>query len=104
MPGILWFQQGLPQNGDDVLHALLNLMGRGGIQQPSSLAAELAVPVDLVEQMLTDLERLGYLQVVGDGCSPSVCAHCANTCTVTLGNSGRSWVLTTKGARAIAKG
>ena len=87
-----------------MLMDLLTLIGRGGVQRPADLAAELGVSHDLLEGMLVDLARIGYLGLVEGACSPAACSHCAGSCSVSAGQSGRTWALTDKGTRALQKG
>ena len=86
----------------EMLMRLLHLIRRGGIQQPGDLAAELGVSPGLVEMMLADLERLGYLEPMGAVCTPTACAHCSAasaSCLVrTPGGGRRGWRLTSKAA------
>jgi hypothetical protein len=87
-----------------MLLRLLALIGRGGIQRPRDLAAELATTPALVEEMLADLERMGYLASLPDGCGPSACHGCSQACAGPLGmivQGGKLWALTAKGARLL---
>jgi hypothetical protein len=87
-----------------MLLRLLMLIGRGGIQRPRDLAAELATTPALVEGMLADLERMGYLATVPDGCGPMACHGCDRACAGPLGmivQGGKLWALTAKGARLL---
>lgn len=86
-----------------MLMDLLEKMRQGGVQRPADLAAELGVSSSLVEQMLLDLERLGYLQSIAGGCSPASCAHCGATCPLPVQNGGQGWALTPRGARALGR-
>ncbi len=58
-----------------MLEHLLQVLQWGGVQTPGSLARELGVSLALVEMMLADLERRGYVAQVGT-CG-EVCAGCA---------------------------
>lgn len=83
---------------------LLLLIGRGGIQRPRDLAAELDTTPALVEGMLADLERMGYLASVSDQCGPAACGGCGKACAGPLGmivQGGKLWALTAKGARLL---
>jgi len=55
-----------------VLERLLQVIQAGGVQTTASLARELQVTPALVEIMLADLERKGYVAQVGT---------CGQTCT-----------------------
>jgi hypothetical protein len=81
-----------------MLDRLLSLVGQGGVHSYTDLARQLNVTVELVEQMLQDLARMGYLRPVADGCE----AHCASCPTANACNmigSMRMWTLAEKGQR-----
>ena len=93
-----------------MLYRLLERLAQGGVHTPAELANELGVSEDLLEQMLMDLARRGYLRplALGEGCNPNPhppgrgrCSGCglatAEGCA--LGLRGRIWTLTEKGAR-----
>jgi len=55
-----------------MLEQLLAIMRRGGVQSIDSLARELHATPGLVEAMLADLERRGYVKqagMCGSGCA-----------------------------------
>jgi hypothetical protein len=85
-----------------VLERLLNLLGTGGLYTPGQLAERLGVSEGLVELMLTDLSRMGYLRPLAGGTCGATpdershqCGHCvlAGACTVS-GPGGRVWAVT----------
>ncbi len=57
-----------------MLEQLLAIMRRGGVQSIDSLARELHATPGLVDAMLADLERRGYVRQVG--MCGSACAGC----------------------------
>ena len=80
-----------------MLEQILEVVAQGGIRSVQELAERLAVSPILLERMLEDLARLGYLRTVDAGCQGS-CDGCAmGGCSVA--GAGRVWVLTDKGAR-----
>ncbi len=96
-----------------MLERLLDLLASGGVHTPGELAACLGVSDGLLDQMLTDLSRMGYLRQVGDvgdvardiacASSPAApssrCGGCplVSACAVGAGKSnGRVWALTDK--------
>jgi hypothetical protein len=89
-----------------MLERLLDLLATGGVHTSAELAARLGVSDGLLDQMLTDLSRMGYLRQVGDtACAPSPaapssrCGGCplVGGCAVVAGqSSGRIWALTDK--------
>jgi hypothetical protein len=66
-----------------VLAKLLARIALGGVFTVQSLAEELGVSKELVEAMLADLERAGYLKSL-DSCEGKKCrgCHSATTCTL----------------------
>jgi len=90
-----------------MLERLLELLATGGVHTPGELAARLGVSDGLLDQMLADLSRMGYLRQVGDmACSPSPdaltgrCGGCSLASACTAGQSGgRVWALTGKNLR-----
>jgi hypothetical protein len=84
------------------LERLLKMVGEGGVHSYSELARSLRVSDELLEQMVEDLVRLGYLEPVGGTCS-SACGECAMSDLCAIGGQGQVWTLTAKGSRAAAK-
>jgi predicted ArsR family transcriptional regulator len=84
-----------------MLNRLLESLKAGGGQRVSDLARELGTTPALVEVMLEDLVRMGYLKEAGGECGGG-CAACtlAESCTAGRGASGRAWVLADKPRRA----
>jgi hypothetical protein len=80
-----------------MLERLLSLVGQGGVHSYTDLARQLDVTVELVEQMLQDLARMGYLRPVADECE-SHCVDCPMANTSGTISSTRMWTLTEKGA------
>ncbi len=87
-----------------MLERLLDLLSNGEIQSMGQLAREIGVSEALIEQMLEDLERMGYVRAVRlSGCSGD-CTHCGTqtSCTTPCAytGSGRIWARTEKPAPA----
>lgn len=84
-----------------MLDRVLELLREGGTHRIDGLARELDATPELVEAMLEDLSRMGYLKRVSARC-PGTCAECpsANMCAVggssSGANSGEIWVLVQK--------
>jgi hypothetical protein len=85
-----------------MLERLLSMLAEGGIRTPAELAGQLGVSEGLVEQMLADLSRLGYLQPVnGVSCAALTnggsrsCAACplSGGCAASR-PGGQVWALT----------
>lgn len=84
-----------------MLFELLDLLRQGGAQTYAALARQLDISEALLEGMLADLERMGYLRQVGGGCAGH-CHACTMAGTCAIGAGGRIWALTEKGARAAS--
>jgi Mn-dependent DtxR family transcriptional regulator len=79
-----------------MLERLLSLVGQGGVHSYADLARQLDVTEELLDQMLQDLARMGYLRSVADGCEAH-CAGCPMAETCAIGGPTRVWALTEKG-------
>ncbi len=83
-----------------MLQQLLALLANGPPRTLAQLADMLGTNVSLVEQMLADLERGGYLTV---GKCATACTNCQLTAMCVLHQRGRMWSLTDKGRRVAAQ-
>ena len=84
-----------------MLLTLLELIGQGKLQRIEDLAAALDTSPALLEQMLDDLVRMGYLVSGPNACATASCNACPGDCfSSQLGNI---WVLTPKGSRALRR-
>lgn len=84
-----------------MIDQLLQRVAEGGVHSYEDLAQHLSISLPLLEMMLEDLARLGYLRPVGNSCAGH-CEGCAiGGCSVA--GPGRLWTLTDKGARAAAR-
>ena len=84
-----------------MVEQLLQMVAEGGVQSYEDLAKRLSISVPLLETMLEDLARLGYLRPVDSTCGGE-CAGCSvGACSIT--GPGRLWTLTDKGTRAAAR-
>ena len=83
-----------------MLNRLLELLQAGSTHRVADLARELGTTPELVEVMLDDLARMGYLKPVGGECGGG-CAGCslAGLCATGTGKDGRVWALADKGER-----
>jgi hypothetical protein len=84
-----------------VIEQLLGMVAEGGIHSYDELAQRLSISQPLLEAMLEDLSRLGYLSVVQDGCKGHCTACGMSGCSVV--GTGRLWTLTDRGARAASR-
>jgi len=78
-----------------MLDRLLELLRAGGTYRVTDLARELETTPELVEAMLENLGRMGYLKLVGGTCAGG-CTACSLAGLCTAGGSGRVWTLTDK--------
>jgi hypothetical protein len=85
-----------------MLERLLRLIAEGGVSTCEDLAQRLTVNRPMLEAMLEELVRLGYLRAVATGCSGH-CAGCSMAGCSVIGTS-RVWALTDMGARAVPRG
>jgi predicted ArsR family transcriptional regulator len=76
-----------------MLDRLLQTLQAGGTHRVNDLARELDTTPQLVEAMLDDLARMGYLKRVSGGCSGG-CGTCPMAGTCAAGSSGQLWALT----------
>jgi len=60
------------------------------------ISSRLDIPEPLIRQMVWELERLGYLKPVFQGCSEHTCAGCAMKCGSDTALN-KAFVLTSKG-------
>ena len=79
-----------------MLNRLLDLLRSGGTHRVADLARALETTPELVEVMLEDLVRMGYLRQVGGQCGQS-CGGCSLAGLCAAGEGGRVWALTEKG-------
>ena len=78
-----------------MLSQLLELLREGGTHRVADLARELETTPALVEAMLEDLDRMGYLKRVVGECGGG-CAECSLAGLCTTGEGKRVWTLTEK--------
>ncbi len=78
-----------------MLNRLLELLRAGGTHLVADLARELETTPALVEAMLEDLDRMGYLKRVVGECGGG-CAGCSLAGLCTTGASKRVWTLMEK--------
>jgi len=81
-----------------MLVEVLQLLAREEVFSKAELARRLEVSEEMVEQMLEELVRKGYLKAASISCEQS-CSACPmrDVCAVRGGN--RLWVLTAKGLK-----
>jgi hypothetical protein len=84
-----------------MLEQLLHLIAQGGVHSYQDVIQSLSITQPLLEAMLEDLARMGYLRSVGSGCEGNCPACPMGGCSVS--GPGRLWVLTDKGAAASAR-
>ena len=78
-----------------MLEQLLKMVATGGIHSYAQLARDLNVSEALLEQMLENLERMGYLQRMDAACD-SHCDHCGVSTNCTVRGPEHIWELTDK--------
>jgi hypothetical protein len=84
-----------------MIEQLLRFVAEGGVHSYEDLAKRLSISMPLMEMMLEDLSRLGYLRLADSDCGTH-CASCSiGSCSIT--GPGRLWALTEKGAKAACR-
>ena len=83
-----------------MIEQLLRLLAQGGLRSYQDLAAALSVSPPLLEAMLENLARLGYLRAV-DSCAGQ--CHGCGTSGCSAAGPAHVWALTDTGARAAAR-
>ena len=78
-----------------MLNRLLELLRTGGTHLVGDLARELEETPELIEVMLEDLGRMGYLKRVGGECGEG-CGGCSLAGLCSAGSSGQVWALAEK--------
>ncbi len=86
-----------------MLERLLQILVNDEIATPTDLARRLSVSDALLEQMLQDLSRGGYVELVDMACERH-CAGCDESQICALVQGKRVWRVTEKGFRLAAAG
>ncbi len=81
-----------------MIDQLLRLVAEGGVHSYEDLTRHLSISQPLLEMMLEDLARRGYLRSVGNGCGGHCGGCAAGGCSIA--GPVRLWTLTEKGSRA----
>jgi bacterioferritin-associated ferredoxin len=84
-----------------MIDQLLRLVAEGGVHSYEDLTRHLSISQPLLEMMLEDLARRGYLRSVGNGCGGHCGGCAAGVCSIV--GPARLWTLTEKGNRAAAR-
>lgn len=79
---------------------MLERLQDGGTHTVAELARGLEVSAPLVELMIEDLVRMGYLAVATGSCGGR-CEGCSMAKACAVGGPSRIWTLTEKGARRM---
>lgn len=87
-----------------MLEKLLRLVATGGIHSHAALARELDTTEALLDSMIQDLVRLGYLRLAEDAACESHCQDCPVHDACGIGGGGRLWTLTDRGMQAARGG
>ena len=81
-----------------MLRELIRVIAEGQLHSQTELARQLGVSEGLVEQMLEDLARMGYLTPMEGRCI-SQCTDCPLASICAAGTPTRVWTLTEKGQK-----
>jgi DNA-binding IclR family transcriptional regulator len=85
-----------------MLEILLRIVASKGTVHSVELARRLGVSGALMENMLLELSRQGYLKAVVDGCSVP-CERCPLRTACRFQRQARIWALTPRGESLLAK-
>lgn len=86
----------------DVLEILLRIVASKGTESSAELARRLGVSHTLMENMLDELTRQGYLKAVVGECSVP-CERCPMHAACLFGRQARIWALSGKGERLLSR-
>src|SRR5512136_2359124 len=99
----MWLAPGVGNDmeGANMLEKILRAVSAGGVHSVRELARQLDVSEELLETMLDQLVRMGYLKPLAAACSGH-CHNCPETGSCCVGNSsGRAWVVTASGQKLV---
>lgn len=82
------------------LDQLLSLVASGRPYSVDDLSRALEVEVELLRQMLSQLEQVGYLRSLDPPCERGACAHCDQATSCGKAQGQRVWLVTDRGWRA----
>ncbi len=85
-----------------MLHRLLQILAEGGAHSYAGLARAVGVGEELLQQMIEELARMGYLRAVGGSCQAK-CEDCPVAGVCAVGGLSRVWSLTEKGSQMSRK-
>jgi predicted ArsR family transcriptional regulator len=86
-----------------MLNRLLRIICSGGTLSLKQVAQQLDVSEVLVESMIDELVRMGYLRPL-EGICIDHCNGCPMAGTCSLAGSGRVWALTEAGIKIVQSG
>ncbi len=81
-----------------MLQQILQAVCAGGLYSLRELAQQLDISEELLESMIDQLVRMGYLKPLGASCVEH-CHNCPEANRCSIGGSGRVWVLTARGEK-----
>lgn len=81
-----------------MLDRLLQILAEGGTHSYADLTRALGVSEALLQQMIEDLARMGYLKPLGADCRAK-CEGCPVAGICAVGGRGQVWSLTEKGSQ-----
>lgn len=84
-------------SASNLLQTLLRQVAASGTANVAELARQLQLPPPVVQQMLEQLVRLDYLQLVVSACG-TACQRCPSHALCAYRQQARIWMVTAKGA------
>ena len=85
-----------------MLRQVLRIVAQGGIHTRGELAHRLEVSEELLQQMIDELVRIGYLKPVAEDGNDR-CAGCPFAGKCAIDGTGRIWTLTNKGVGEVER-
>jgi predicted ArsR family transcriptional regulator len=87
-----------------MLKRLLTLIAAtDGVRSLDELARAMSISQPLVEQLMTELVRMGYLRAAEGTCAAAACSGCPVQSGCQPGTTIGLWELTDKGRRLLAE-
>jgi hypothetical protein len=81
-----------------MLQRILQMVSAGGVHSLHELAQQLGISEELLESMIDQLVRMGYLEPLRPSCT-GCCQHCPEANHCAIGGNARAWALTTRGQK-----
>jgi hypothetical protein len=85
-----------------MLQRILQTVSAGGVHSVHELAQQLGIGEELLESMIDQLVRMGYLEPLRPSCAGH-CEHCPEANRCAIAGSARAWALTARARKATQR-